>query len=85
MSSWNNNIEKVVKIIEKQSRLYKKMHMEIAISSYNKYSFFMIVGIIISPLSGIITAIGTVVCKDLDDMYIYTITGIILSFLTNIK
>ena len=33
VEKWNSKIEKVVKLIEKQCRLYKKMHNEVSISN----------------------------------------------------
>ena len=81
---WNKNIESIIQVIEKQARLYKKMHLEIASESYFKYSFFMISAIIISPLPGLITTLGTLFCKEISDMVYYNSTAAVLSFLTTV-
>jgi len=84
VEKWNSKIEKVVKLIEKQCRLYKKMHNEFSISNSEKYSWFMISAIAFTPISGVVLSIGTILCKDLQDMYIYNITATLLSFLSGI-
>jgi len=84
VEKWNSKIEKVVKLIEKQCRLYKKMHNELSISNTEKYSWFMISAIAFTPMSGVILSIGTILGKDLQDMYVYNITSTILSFLSGI-
>ena len=83
-SEWNDKIEKCLKIIEKQSKLYKKMHMEIAQDSNTKYSIYSLTSIILSPISGIISVVGTMVSSSLDDLYFYTVSSTIISFVTGI-
>jgi hypothetical protein len=84
VEKWNSKIEKVVKLIEKQCRLYKKMHNEVSINNTEKYSWFMISAIVFTPMSGVILSIGTILGKDLQDMYVYNITSTILSLLSGI-
>ena len=40
---WNSKIEKAVKLIEKQCRLYRKMHTEVSIESNERYSNLMFI------------------------------------------
>lgn len=81
---WNSKIEKAVKLIEKQCRLYRKMHTEVSIESSERYSSFMLSAIILTPLSGVITTIGSILCNDLQHLYIYNISSTLLSFLSGI-
>ena len=81
---WNNNIESVIHTIEKQSKLFKKIHNEVSINQYWKYSFFMNMAIIISPLSGLVSVLGTILCKDDEDMIFYNSSSAILSFFTTV-
>lgn len=84
MNNWNSKIEKTVKLIEKQCRIYKKIHNDISIINNDKYSSFMIIAIVITPISGIVTAIGTILSNNLEQLCIYSITSTILSFLSSI-
>jgi len=81
---WNSKIEKAVRLIEKQCRLYRKMHTEVSIQNNEKYTIFMLSAIILTPFSGIVTTIGTILSKDLQYMYIYNISSTLLSFLSGI-
>jgi len=81
---WNSKIEKAVKLIEKQCRLYRKMHTEVSIENSEKYSNFMLSAIIITPFSGVVTTIGSILCKDLQHIYIYNVSSTVLSFLSGI-
>lgn len=84
IENWNDKIEKSIKLIEKQCRLYKKIHNKVASDNINKYSYFMMAAIFITPLSGVVTTIGTIFCKDLEDMYIYNTITTLISFLSGI-
>jgi len=84
MSSWNSKIEDTVRLIEKQCRIYKKMHDEIYIENVNKHSYYMLSAIIITPLSGVVTALGTILSTELSELCIYTISSTILSFISGI-
>jgi hypothetical protein len=55
---WNKNIESVIEVMEKQCRLYKKMHMEISISKLNKYSALSMTAMILSPLPAFFSILG---------------------------
>lgn len=81
---WNSNIESVIHTIEKQSKLFKKIHIEVSTNEYWKYSMFMNIAIIISPLAGLVTVVGNILCKELEDMIYYNSSAAILSFLTTV-
>ena len=81
---WNSNIESVIHTIEKQSKLFKKIHIEVSTNEYWKYSMFMNIAIIISPLSGLVTVVGNILCKEIEDMIYYNSSAAILSFLTTV-
>lgn len=81
---WNNNIESIIHTIEKQSKLFKKIHSEVSISAYNKYSFYMNLAIIISPLSGLVSVLGNILGKDLPNIVYYNTSSAILSFFTTV-
>ena len=51
ISEWNDKIEKTVKVIEKQCRLYKELHHEVSENSKNRHNGFMMSAIILTPLS----------------------------------
>ena len=84
MSSWNSKIEHTVRLIEKQCRIYKKMHDEIYMENVDKHSYYMLTAIIITPLSGVVTALGTILSTELNELCIYSITSTILSFISGI-
>ena len=84
MNKWNSKIEDAINLIRKQCLLYKKMHTEVSLNNTNKYSFFMISAIVTTPLSGVVTAIGTIICRELIDLQIYAITSTVLSFISGI-
>ena len=81
---WNSKIEKAIKLIEKQCRLYRKMHTEVSIETSEKYSNYMLSAIILTPISGVVSTIGTILCKDLEQIYVYNISSTLLSFLSGI-
>lgn len=76
-SKWNTKIENVVADIYNKSLLYKSQHMKEAQNSYNKYSFFMIAVIIITPLAGSISVLKIILDSD---SYLFSIFSSILSF-----
>ena len=55
---WNKNIESVLEVMEKQCRLYKKMHMEVAICMLKKYSLLSMTAMILSPLPAFFSILG---------------------------
>lgn len=81
---WNSKIENVLKIIGKQCQEYKKMHNEIAIRSERNHSALMITSIVITPLSGIVTTLGSVLCDEIKEYFYYTNISTILSFAAGI-
>ena len=84
MTKWNDNIEKVLKSIEKKCYINSKKHDKIANNSDKMYSYLMITSIMISPLSGIIDTIGTMVVKDVNSIIYFSIPSTILSFIAGI-
>ena len=82
-TEWNNKLEKVLKVIQKQCENYKNTHQNIALDCENKYSRLMLTSIILAPLSGIISSIGAAVDKDIT-MFYYTTVSTVLSFATSI-
>ena len=60
------------------------MHNEVSMISYERYSNFMLIAILISPLSGVISSIGTLLGDNIQSIYIYSITSTILSFISGI-
>lgn len=83
-TQWTSKIEKVLKVIQKQCYIYKISHNNIANKSDKIYSALMITSIVITPLSGIVTTIGTILCDNLNEILYYTMTSTILSFLAGI-
>ena len=80
-SKWNTKIENVVSDIYNKSLVYKSLHMEKAQISYDKYSLYMTIVIIISPLAGTISAMGAILDTDNN---LFSITASILSFLSGV-
>jgi len=83
-TEWNNEIEKVLRVIQYQCHNYKLIHNDISVKSEITYSGIMISSIIITPLSGIVTSIGAIICKDFEDLFYFNMTSTILSFLAGI-
>ena len=81
---WNRKIEKVLLIIQNQCCYYKNAHNDIAIKTERIYSGLSISSILITPLSGIITSLGTMLCDDLNDILYFTMTSTAISFLASI-
>jgi hypothetical protein len=81
-SLWNHHIEEVVKDIGESSKAYKIMHMTEAQNATKIYNLLMITGIVMGPLSGIVSAIGA--SLNISDYPSITISQIILGFLSGI-
>lgn len=64
--TWNKNIESVIQVIEKQCRMYKKMHMEVAIHASSRFSNLSLVAVIISPIPGFLSILGLSLTKSID-------------------
>lgn len=78
---WNDRLEHVALDIGESSKAFKIMHIEVAQRSARYYSIYMIIGIVIGPLAGVISGIGVAVE---DDTAIFSIIATILSFLSGI-
>ena len=82
INDWNPKIEKTIKIMEKQCRIYKNLHHEVSLQNKNKYQYFMLLATIITPMSGIVSSIGTIVSNsNFEELCIFAITSTILSFI----
>ena len=80
VNKWNIHLESLILTMEKKSKLFKKIHMEISIDSYWKYSIYMNIATIISPLPGLISVLGTTLSKELSNMVYFNSSSAILSF-----
>ena len=78
---WNDKLEHVVLDIGESSKAYKIMHITIAQQASKSYSRYMLVGIILGPLSGVISGIGVVAGSE---NITFPIFATILSFLSGI-
>jgi hypothetical protein len=83
-TKWNNKLEKVLKVIEKQCENYKNTHQNIALDCEQKYSSLMLSSIILAPLSGIVSTIGAAADRDINTVFYYTTVSTILSFAAGI-
>ena len=83
-TKWNTKIEKVLLVIQKQCNNYKIQHNNISSASEKTHSALMITSIIITPLAGIVTSIGTMVTEEFEGLLYYTMTSTALSFLAGI-
>lgn len=81
-SQWNERIEKVVRELEDQSKLYKIIHLEKANYLSKIYNRCMLFAIFLSPLATTISGIGMVVFPD--ETYIMAISTTLLTFLSGI-
>lgn len=79
---WNSRLEKVVKNIGNDSMAYKIMHLAESQQAMNTYEYLMITGIILGPISGIVSAIGAAL--NMSDYSVLVISEIILGFLSGI-
>jgi hypothetical protein len=80
ITDWNDKIELVVKNIGEMSTGYKIMHIEVAQTSYKSYKKWMLLGIIIGPITGTLSSIGAIIESNL----IIPIIVSIMSFLSGI-
>jgi hypothetical protein len=77
---WNDKIEEVVKNIGEMSTGYKIMHIEVAQQNYKSYKKWMLLAIVLGPISGVLSSIGAVINSDI----ILPIIASIFSFLSGI-
>ena len=79
-NQWTSKIEQVLKGIQRKCNIYKNKHNEISINSGKKYSMLMIASIVITPISGIINTIGSIITTDIDSLFYFTTASTIFSF-----
>ena len=79
---WNAKLEQTAKSIGESAKSYKLMHIKEAQRSSKTYTRLMIIGIIIGPLSGVLSAVDAVTNTNNDPTIPIIIT--FLGFLTGI-
>jgi hypothetical protein len=79
---WNQRVERVVKDIENQSKVYKIVHMEKSASLMTLYNRCMMVAMFLSPLATTLSGISILIFPD--DTYIFTITSAMMTFLSGV-
>ena len=82
ITSWNEKLENAAKNIGDSARGYKLMHIKEAQNMYTKYTYLMIFGIALGPLSGVFSTLDAVINNKSDPSL--CITSIILAFLAGI-
>lgn len=84
-NTWNNSIELTVKEIGEQCRAYKLMHTYAAQKASWNNSFFMYSGIVLGPLSGLLSGIDiSTTNQDCNQPSGFIITAAILAFISGI-
>lgn len=78
-TDWNDRLEKVIKNIGESSKSYKLMHIHEAQRTTKIYNTLMILGIIMGPLSGIVTGIGEILNPNTE--HVFPIITTVISFL----
>ena len=79
---WTLFIEKNAKRIGEKSQGYKLMHIKESIHTNKIYNILMYTAIILGPLSGLISGIGSIVDKD--SMSVYPIVSSCIAFMSGI-
>lgn len=79
---WNTAVEKNIKEIGENSRSYKILHLNESQRTNRIYNRIMILGILVGPLSGVLTSIETALYPP--ENIIIVISTIFLSFLSGI-
>lgn len=79
---WNSRLEGVVKNIGNDSMAYKIMHLTESQQAMDTYEYLMLIGIILGPISGLVSAIGAAL--NMSDYSALVISEIILGFLSGI-
>jgi hypothetical protein len=79
---WNSKLEGVAKDIGNDAMAYKIMHLEEAQQAMDTYDYLMLWGIILGPISGIVSSIGAAI--NMSDYPALVISEIILGFLSGI-
>jgi cytochrome b subunit of formate dehydrogenase len=83
-NQWTEKIEKVLKGIEKKCNIYKNKHNQISVKAEKTYSYLMIASIIITPISGILNTIGSMITNNIEMLFYFTTTSTIFSFTSGI-
>lgn len=81
-SHWNQRIEKVVKDIEGQSKLYKIIHIEKSHQFSTIYNRCMMFAMFFNPLATTLSGIGMIIFPD--ESYLLTISSTLLTFLSGL-
>jgi hypothetical protein len=81
--SWNDRIENAAKDIGESSKGYKLLHIREAQRAVKMYSFLMYIGILVGPLSGVLSGIEAALRPPKDDPTMSVIV-IFLGFLSGI-
>jgi len=81
-SNWNQRIEKVIKDLEGQSKLYKIIHIDKAETFSSVYNRCMMFAMVFSPLATTLSGIGIIIFPD--ESYIFTISSTLLTFLSGL-
>tara|TARA_Y100000385_G_scaffold131818_1_gene137091 strand:- start:4074 stop:4886 length:813 start_codon:yes stop_codon:yes gene_type:complete len=79
---WNKNLEEVAKDIGESATAYKIMHISQSQNALATYTYLMLAGIVLGPLSGIVSAIGAALL--ISDLPLIVISEIVLGFLSGI-
>ena len=84
LEKWNSKIEKNIEIIGQKSNTLKIMHLKQALKLSKTYNILMYLGIILGPLAGLVSAIGstTTECEDIE--IFYPITSMCVGFISGI-
>ena len=77
---WNQDIEKIVHEIGEKSKSYKIMHIKEAKSISFIYDLLMYSGIILGPIAGLLSAIGSILSPDTSPATLPIISGCVAFF-----
>ena len=80
---WNEDIEKNVYEIGEKSKGYKIMHIKEAINVSFRYDLLMYSGILLGPIAGLLSAIGSILSPD-DSPTTFPIVSACLAFISGI-
>jgi hypothetical protein len=83
ISSWNDKIEKVAREIGEASKGYKVLHINEAQKAVKNHSRLMVAGIVVGPLTGVLSGIEAALRPPKEDPIIPVIV-ILLGFLSGI-
>ena len=78
-TKWNYKLEIAAKDIGESAKSYKLMHIQEAQNAKRKYNRLMIFGIILGPISGVVSSVNTLINPETDPTI--SIIALILGFL----